>query len=217
MKKLFRSPITSIALFVVAAGLLVFSSIGGIRAALNIFSEDYIAQIKLDEIQVALTENGIIKEGYDVLLKNLIPEKESLVLGRAYSERLGVRNVGAIDEYVRVYVYHYWKINGEKAVNLDPSLIDLHFVTGQGWTIDEAASTTERTVLYYDAGLLPVGADSSDFTDTLTIKVGANTKAYEGAEAWIEAVVDSVQNHNGGDAVTSVWGHNFMGVQNKYN
>lgn len=214
MKKIFRSPITSIVLFLIAAGLLISSSIGGVRAALNIQSEDYLAQIKLDEIEVALTENGKIVEGDETLLLSLIPEGESLVLGRTYDEQLGVRNVGAIHEYVRVSVYTYWKKNGEKAVDLDPSLIDLHFVTGAGWVIDREASTEERTVLYYDAGTLAPGDDSSLFADTLTIDTGAAAKPYENAECWIEAVVDSVQDHNGGDAVTSVWGHNFLGVQN---
>lgn len=218
MKKLFRSPITSIVLFVIAAGLLVVSSIGGVRAALNIESQFYTAEIVLDEINVALTENGIVVEGDDTLLKQLIPAGEKLVLGKPYDEVLAVRNNGAINEYVRVSVYKYWKKNGEKCVDLDPGLIDLHFVTGQGWIIDEAASTEERTVLYYKTGYLTpkdtAGADSTPFADKLTIKKGAAAKAYEGCECWIEAVVDGVQDHNAADAVNSVWGHNFPGITN---
>ena len=214
IKKILRSPITSIVLFLAATALLVTSSIGGVRAALNIQSEDYLAQIKLDEIEVALKENNIIVEGDLTLLNSLIPQGESLVLGKTYDEQLSVQNVGAINQYVRVSVFKYWKKNNVKAVDLDPSLIDLHFVTGNGWIIDEAASTEERTVLYYNAGTLAPGADLSIFTDTLTVQTGAAAQQYEGAELWIEAVVDGVQDHNGGDAVTSVWGHNFMDVQN---
>ena len=63
-------------------------------------------------------------------------------------EELAVINNDAINEYVRVTVYKYWEKDGEKAVDLDPSLINLHFVTG-AWVIDEEASPSERPVLYY--------------------------------------------------------------------
>ena len=62
-KKILASPITTIAAFVLAAGLLLFSSIGGARAALTYFSDDYAANIQLQEIGVTLVENGAPAEG----------------------------------------------------------------------------------------------------------------------------------------------------------
>ena len=56
--KIFRSPVTTIVLFVVAAGLLLSSSIGGTMAILNIQSDDYLAEIVLDEINVGLLERN---------------------------------------------------------------------------------------------------------------------------------------------------------------
>ena len=57
-KKILTSPVTTIAAFVLAAGLLLFSSVGGARAALTYFSDDYSSDIRLEEIGVTLLENG---------------------------------------------------------------------------------------------------------------------------------------------------------------
>ena len=220
LRKIFRSPITSILLFVIAAFLLMYSSIGGTVAVLNIASYDYRAEIVLDEINVGLTErNAGESVSRDIpnkgtLLTKLIPEDEKFTLGTTYQEELAVKNTGAIDEYVRVTVYKYWLRDGEKALDLDPSLIDLNFVTGEGWTIDEDASTVERTVLYYYPGPVDAeGGETSPFTDTLTISTQAGAAKYSEASCHIEAVVDGVQNHNAAAAITSSWGHNFLGIE----
>ena len=225
--KIFRSPVTTIVLFVVAAGLLLSSSIGGTMAILNIQSDDYLAEIVLDEINVGLLERNegeteprqiannenLFQAERAPLLTKLVPEGQTFTPGKTYMEELSVINNGAINEYVRVTVYKYWMKNGKKAVDLDPALIDLHYVTGT-WIIDEAASTDERTVLYYNGGPLDAnGGRSSIFTDTLTVSTEALSSKYAGATANIACVVDGVQNHNAEKAITSAWGHNFLGIK----
>ena len=180
VKSLLKSPITTVVLFVAAAALILGGTIGGARAALNIQSHDYVAQAKLTEIHVALTENGVIREnmdqdahihtdlGYEHTLLNdldLASTGGKFEVGHTYNEVLAARNMGdgkatGIDQYVRVTVYKYWvDSNGKKVQSLDPSLIDLHFVeTPQAhgkWTIDTASSTDERKVLYYSSVLAP--------------------------------------------------------------
>lgn len=240
-----RSPVTTGVLFVLAAALLITSSVGGARAALQYTSQYYTTQVRMYDIGVSLMEKSNrnesrepvsyrnfdrddleFKSEHGVLVKNLLPAGSESVwhindigprtvatdkpfqIGKTYQEELSVKNSGSIDQYVRVTVYKYWvNVNpdgtaGAKRTDLDPGLIDLHFVTGNGWTIDESASTRERTVLYYSEMLGGSKADnqvleqegtegaqtqtgkyqsvdtefhspdSTPFTDTLTIKEG---------------------------------------------
>ena len=106
-KKILTSPVLTVASFALAAGLLLFSSVGGARAALTFFSETYSSDIEMSEIGVGLLENGSIAEG--MLLANMLGEGEQLKLGKRYTEELSVRNMGSIGQYVRVKVYKYWK------------------------------------------------------------------------------------------------------------
>ena len=200
--KLLRSPVTTLALFGAAAVLLLTSTIGGARAALTYFSEFYTTRVQMYDIGVTLCENGAAvswrdygasadgtwQEATGVLLGNLLTDAgdESLRLGKTYPEALSAENSGSIDEYVRVTVYRYWTDKfGNKLQSLDPSLIDLHFTPGEAWLIDEAASTPERTVLYYRT-VLPATDENGEqlaeddprrrtpaLTDTLTIEEGA--------------------------------------------
>lgn len=223
LKKMIASPVTTIAAFAVAAGLLLFSSIGGARAALTYFSDDYAANIQLHEIGVTLVENGAAVEGE--LLKGLLAEGEELKLGTAYQEQLNVYNSGVINEYVRVSIHKYWvDSEGEKIRTLSPELIGLNLVNlGTDWLIDQEASTRERTVLYYNK-LLASQSETPLFADKLTIdgsiadRVGETREAsggyttitvtyeYDGARFCIEAKVDGVQEHNAQDAIWSAWG-----------
>lgn len=223
LKKMIASPVTTIAAFAVAAGLLLFSSIGGARAALTYFSDDYAANIQLHEIGVTLVENGAPVEGE--LLKGLLAEGEELKLGTAYQEQLNVYNSGVINEYVRVSIHKYWvDSEGEKIRTLSPELIGLNLVNlGTDWLIDQEASTRERTVLYYSK-LLASQSETPLFADKLTIdgsiadRVGETREAsggyttitvtyeYDGARFCIEAKVDGVQEHNAQDAIWSAWG-----------
>lgn len=225
IKKVLSSPVITIAAFVLAAGLLLFSSIGGARAALTYFSEDYATNIQLHEIGVLLVENGQPAEGEEGLLKGLLADGETLKLGTAYKEELNVYNNGVINEYVRVNIHKYWlDKDGEKLPTLSPELIDLNLVNlGTDWLLDTEASTKERTVLYYNK-LLTSQSETPLFADKLTIsgevasRVGETRETsgryttittvyeYDGARFCIEAKVDGIQEHNAQDAIWSSWG-----------
>jgi len=227
IKTIIRSSVTTIVLFVAAAALIIAGSVGAAQAAPRIVSNDYRAEVQLSNIHVALTENGTVVEGNDTLLKNLLPANEKEIqIGKKYENyNLAARNVGVADnngipQYVRVTVTKYWvdEATGAKDTSLDPSLIDLHFIETEGWTIDHDVSddSTETTVLYYNDIVQP-GANTGNFTDSLTIdgkvltekktdKDGNSVYAYKGKKFEIKAVVDAVQTHNGTQAMTSAWG-----------
>ena len=209
-------------LLIAAAVLLIASTVGSTQAALTYYSENYSAEVTVSNIGIGLVENGEVVG--DELLENMIAENEELVLGKAYDEELSVVNSGSIDSYVRVIVKKSWQDEaGAKNTMLAPELIDLSFVTGNGWVIDESATTAERTVLYY-TGILPVGASTPAFTDTLRIDPVIATKIvetveetaggqnvtyayeYDGYTFTVEAEVDAVQTHNAEAAINSAWG-----------
>ncbi len=200
--------------------------------------------------------DGTWDERTGVLLSGMLAEGEELKVGQVYPEVLTVRNTGTINQYVRVSIYKYWMVkktasdgtvtyvkgegDGEKdSQDLDPALIDLHLLcdaTGvnNGWLLDKASSTDERTVLYY-SGLVyrtPGEEDPEEagpcvtepFADTLTIdgeaarrvsqeirKEGGRTTIttayqYDGTRFQLEVRVDAVQEHNAPDAILSAWG-----------
>lgn len=243
----FKSKYLTVALFVVAVALLAFSAVGSSQAALTYFSDVYGAEVSMHDIGVTLTENGedvsnrdytgaddLWHENTGVLVAH-IPDDGSMLLNHAYEEALGVTNSGNIDEYVRVTIYRYWAEVDEKGNevrkfrDLDPALIDLNILTGSnGWIEDEAARTDERTVLYYQH-VLPIGAASPAFSDTLTIWEGdgtdgmratvtktveetaegtkiTTTYTYDGIKFILRVDVDAVQTHNADDAIRSAWG-----------
>ena len=213
-------------LLIAAAVLLIASTVGSTQAALTYYSENYAAEVKVSNIGVGLLENGA--QAGEELLEDMLAEGEELVLGKTYNEELSVVNSGSIDSYVRVIVRKSWQdAQGVKDTKLSPELIDLNFVTGNGWVIDESASTAERTVLYF-TGILPVGATTPAFTDTLRIDPAITTKIvetvdsdviggkeyktityvyeYDGYTFNVEAEVDAVQTHNAEAAIKSAWG-----------
>lgn len=224
-------------LLAAAALLLIGSAVGSTQAALTYYSETYTAQVTVSNIGVSLLENGkavshrdyIENDKWDevtgVLLENMLPEDEELVLGKTYQEEITVANSGTIDTYVRVILTKSWQdANGVKNTALSPKLIDLNLVTGGKWIVDEEASTAERTVLYY-TDILPAGATAPILADTLRIDPAIGTKVietvktdendyetityvheYDGYTFNIEAEVDSVQTHNAVDAIKSAWG-----------
>ena len=234
-KRFLTSPRVSLGAFVLAAGLLLFSSVGGARAALAFYSDNYVSHMQLQNIGVTLLENGrevssrdygssadgtwIETEG--VLLGNMLADGETVKPGTVYSEDLRVQNTGTIDEYVRVSICRYWvDRDGNKLPELSPELIGLNLTNlGSGWIEDPEAETAERTVLYYSRRLSD-GETSVPFADTLTIDTMIATKvrqetqgdtiktvyAYDGAEFCVEVRVDAVQDHNGEDAIRSAWG-----------
>ncbi len=216
MKKFLRSPILSVVVFVAAAALLIVGTVGTVRAAKVTPSKDYLAQIELDSINVAIVENETTLEDDGELLTNLTGGKK-FKIGQKYDEVLKVENSGEYDEYVRVTVNWYWTDADGNKLELDPSMIILNFPEGNGWTIDEEASTAESAVLYYDKIVAP-GERTEAFADSLTIDRAVSTfidadenYIYDGAVFQIDVVADAVQTHNGEDAMTYVWGRTNNG------
>ena len=233
-KKKNAFPKKSILLFSAAVVLLLGSTIGSHRAALPYYTETYVVGMELSSIGVSLLENGKVVSSRNyadngswegevegTLLKGFLKEDEKMVPGKKYEEKLSVKNSGNIDTYVRVIVTTSWldKEGGEVPVTtLDPALIELNYL--DGWAEDKAASTPERTVLYYQ-GVLAPGAEAS-FADTLRIspeicnkvtrtvsdggKTYTYTYEYDGYSFQVAAEVDAVQTHNAKDAVKSAWG-----------
>lgn len=240
MKDFLRSPMATALLFVLAAALLLGGTITGVRAAPLIESQFYTAGVELYSINIQLLENGTVVSGNGetgALLTRMIPEGEMLQIGRTYPEELAVRNNGTIDEYVRVRIFKYWvDENGNKMTDRDPALIDLHLITGEGWLLDELASTPERTVLYYNRPVPGSGGVTSLFSDTLTLNGGIGLKAreirstetrdgvtyttietvydYDGVSFRLDVQVDGVQDHNPEAAILSAWGRHVT-VQDK--
>lgn len=234
IKTLFRSPVATAVLFIVAAALLLGGTVGAVQAAPRIQSQDYRAEVVLSNIETALTEcqggtfaNGKssggefkVVAGDDKIAQERFYKEagdDSLILGKTYGEQLSVRNVGTIPQFVRVTVKKYW-IDGEgKRVDLNPAYIKLHFTNTNKWKEDKSAETDEQRVFYYTDILNP-GEDAVPFTDTLTIdsavadEVSGKTSegkpnfTYKGLQFRIQAKVDAVQTHNANDAMTSAWG-----------
>ena len=235
LKKILRSPVTTVLLFVVAAALLITSTIGGIRAAPSEISDSFGTRVSMDDIGVTLMENGsklswrdYIKDGdgsWREYKGTLFQGAGAINPGVAYKEELAVRNSGEIDQFVRVNIYKYWMDeNGEKLRELSPDLIKLGLANvGTDWIEDVSSRTEERTVLYYTK-LLPVGATTSNFTDQLVVDGALSAKVhqtttvnglykqivttydYNGATFQVEIEVEAVQTHNGEDAILSAWG-----------
>lgn len=234
-------------LFLLAAAvLLLVSTVGSTRAALTYYSENYGMEVQLASIGVSLLERGSGEErvaaargGQDaegaagILLADL-PAEEELVLGKEYPEELYVRNTGEIDSYVRVILWKSWKgPNGQKDTGLSPDLIDLELnLSADGWVRDPAASTAERTVLYYKK-VLPGDSESDGSggvteplcrsfcidpslreqvvtttvdTDGSGNQVIRTEYAYDGCSFELKAEVDAVQARSAEDAVKSAWG-----------
>ena len=208
IKKFIKSPTATMLAFILAVGLLLFSGIGGARAALTYFSETYVSRVQMSNIGVTLLENGkeISKRDYNktsdgtwnestgVLLGNMLEKDEKFKIGKKYKEELNVRNSGTIDQYVRVSIYKYWVSKDDKQQTLSPELIDLHLVNvGSDWLLDESASTKERTVLYYSK-LLGEGETTSLFADTIKVDEMIATKVtqypVEGKKSTIRTVYD---------------------------
>lgn len=214
-----HSTLRTVLLFVLAASLLAVGGIGTARAVPAVQSSEFFERAELRHIGVSLLENGSAVSGE--LLGSLVPKGQEFHMGQAYKEALSVKNIGSIDEFVRVSIYRYWEDkDGAKLTTLDPAMIDLHLPTGSGWVIDEAASSTERIVLYYTS-VLPTGETSAPFSDTLTINgrlpykveqstddsgVITTTYVYDDVTFRVDVQADAVQTHNAEAAVKSAWG-----------
>ena len=199
MKK--KLPLNYLILFVVAIGLLAFTTVNGARAALTIFSPDYVSDFEMYHIGITLNEENV-KEKRQVGWRNYTIQKDSatsstgtwvvnediplfsdipengLVIGKQYSEKYTVTNSGKIDEYVRVKVYKYWATKNAdgtftKDNSLDPALIVCTLDDTKGWIIDKTETTAERTILYFNKPIT-IGEETPAFMTNLTIKADVN-------------------------------------------
>ena len=208
IKRFIKSPAATMISFFLAVGLLLFSTIGGARAALTYFSDTYVSRVQTSNIGVTLLENGreIAKRDYNetsdgtwdestgVLLANLLAKDEKFAVGKKYKEELSVKNSGTIDQYVRVSVFWYWLKDEKKDRTLSPELNGLNLVNvGGDWLLDETSTTEERIVLYYSK-LLKAGETSSLFADSIKIDNMIATKVtqvpVEGKKNTIRTVYD---------------------------
>lgn len=154
------------------------------------------------------------------LLANMLGEDEKFTPGKRYNEAISVKNSGNIDTFVRVILTRSWQdAEGKKNTSLSPDLIELNYLTDNGWVIAENQSTPERTVLYYTKAL-PVGETTPALSDTIRVnesiaqdvtkQVDGNTirytYKYDGYSFHVDAEVDAVQTHNAQEAIKSAWG-----------
>lgn len=167
------------------------------------------------------TTGGEVKNG-KLLTHIELPAK----IGKEYKEELAVKNSGGIEEYVRVTVYIYWiDEDGNKDSSLDPKKIEIDFSQNPDWIIDEDATTTQRTVLFYrqvlgEGDTTPTFINTIKLNDTIketiqfseqaaegnTTIITHSKNTFEGKTATLEVNVDAVQNHNAQDAIETAWG-----------
>ena len=196
MKKILKSPVTTIVLFAVAACLLLVSTVGGARAALTYFSENYNTRVSMHDIGVTLVQdderiawrdyNSIADGSWDLnegiyerdttdgpyasLLHGIMGDETMLRYDHVYPLHLAARNSGSIDEFVRMTIYSYW-VNEDgtgKNTDLNPEYIELGLEEAGLWMLDEGSTTAERRVFYYNTILHP-GETTPYVCDSLKI------------------------------------------------
>ena len=245
MSKKKRMPLggLTVALLSASVVLLAGSTVGSARAALTYYSENYSVQMNMQSIGVSLLENDKVVSSRDyvsnnewkgtsqgTLLTNLLGKDETFTPGKKYNEAISVKNSGTIDTFVRVIITKSWQDEeGKKNTTLSPDLIELNFLTDNGWEIakdqsyqsEQSDQYKERTVLYYTKAL-KAGKPTPALSDTLRInpsiasdvkqnvsedgKTITYTYKYNGYTFHIDAEVDAVQTHNAKDAIKSAWG-----------
>lgn len=225
LREWLSSPKAVLPCFCAAALLLLGSAIGGARAALVYSGENYPAQISTSAVSVALveenagtgqkeytggsTEDG--EEGLPELLRGMVPEGEKIRPGKKYAEKLGVKNTGKTEQYVRVTVYRYWTgADRETRVRTaSPEYISLHFAE-EGWEQDLTASTAERTVFYYKkplrAGETVYFAEGLSVDDRVLMETEGEALVYGDLSFHVKVGVDAVQTRHAEEAVLSAWG-----------
>ena len=191
-----KKSVAIFAMLAVAVGLLIFSSVGGARAALTYYSQTYTSQFEMFDIGITLLENGkevhrrnYVKDKRDFVeefnqkLLTVLTEygtdtpSDKFAFGKKYKEELAVANSGTIDEYVRLTVRKYWvNADGTKRTDLDPKLINLHFTGNANWLVDESYTNanTERTTLIYKTPLKQ-GQKTEPATDWITVDSAIKT------------------------------------------
>lgn len=177
-----------------------------------------------NSIGVTLVENGedISYRNYEgaktgEVLKRMINEGETVILGNNYLEQMSIKNSGDMDQYVRVKITKDWRKAGEIQIKQDPETIDFDF--GDDWIVDE-----KNGWLYYTKPIL-MGETSSPFVKSLKIKdeiknvidytetkneenatVITSTRRYHDSDFKIAIEVNAIQSHNAEEAIQETWG-----------
>ncbi|MBQ9015961.1 MAG: hypothetical protein IJ109_07530 [Firmicutes bacterium] len=158
---------------VLVIAILLFAAAGvtGVRAMLNIQSQDYIAEFELSNLNITLMEGDQAVSNQELKLPAL---NGTYKPGYRYDEVIKARNDGDINVFLRINIRKYWgDENGVKNTTLDPALIKLTYddeKCGPDWMIStrESKASTEQTTYYYKHLLLGNidGASEADRTTT---------------------------------------------------
>lgn len=226
--------VRTIALIAVAVILLASGGVMTARAQLQIFSPDIESEFGLDDLSVALIENGkSVNTGDSEADGKLIERLHGKVdPGRVYKEEISAKNNGGFSHYLRLRISRYWKgKNGKKDAKMDPSLIELTYgnskYNSSVWQINKDESTAESDTYYYSS-ILKSGQTTEPVVNRLRVsdrivsekdgnfkvsekKEGNKTiytyeYKYNGYRACIEADVQALQTHNVNDAIRGIWG-----------
>ena len=150
---------------------------------------------------------------------------DGLEIGEDIEKRITIKNSGNISEFVRIIITKYWADKDENkienkngGVDID-ELIELNFTGDENWLIDEARTTTERTLAYYKKAIdvreetgalidsIKISPDIYDYGYTISEDDNGNIAVdynISGFNMIIE--VDAVQTHNAKVAIKSAWG-----------
>ena len=219
MKKFLSSPAVTAAFFVLGVALILFGAVNAILAAPKIQSSDYKAQMTLSHVKTELIENEQGVEGDGKMLVNLLPAGKGFEFGTEYKEEIKAKNNGDVDEYVRIKIRKFWTDDKGKRVDLEPAMIELGL--GEGWNQDNAASTAEEMVFYYN-DILKAGEETPAVVKTIRVNPDVLYKLksaqdqqddylYQNMKFNLDATVEAVQTHNGEDAMISAWGRTNKG------
>ena len=240
-KKHRLTPLKAALASLLAAGFM-FGGVQTTRAALTVRSDYIEAEAGMQRIAINLVENGSVVSDKGTLTLNK-PESEDFKYGKKYDEELAVSVPStSIDQYVRVIVTKYWKVDPGKTGKLfqaSPESIHLYFPEGNsGWvSVGNGGQTTttsgeyayntpskETTILYYK-GIVGSGETTPPFCSAIQadgeLKLvetreedGQTVYIFDGMEFVIEVEAQGVQTHNAKDAITSAWGSEAAAIIN---
>lgn len=197
-------------------------------------SQEYVAELNLQELSVALQEDGVTCEAadgasdssavYTGLMRNL-NGGNTLSFGKHYDYDLSAANDGAYDEYVRVVVNKYWQKpdDDKKGTQLEPELIEIDFDI-ENWVVVDSEDDPEQVILY-SKNPVPVGqslrfvtgigisADLLGYNTIVPLKIdGVSTNfttteyTYGPYNMCLDVEVSAVQTGSTADAIKSAWG-----------
>lgn len=232
------------AMLAAAVVLLIYSTVGGARAALTYYSQTYTSQFEMFDIGITLVENDkpVHRRNWDPKTRQFVTDFNQELLshitkfdfGTRYTEELKVQNSGTIPEYVRLTIRQYWENADGKCTDLNPAFIKIGYINSDKWILDKQYSDgqAERTVLYYSQPLISgdttVAATSwitvdkavqADVKEEKKETVGnktviTTTYTYNGLQFVLEAEAEGVQTHNAVDAIRSAWGREVTVAEN---